>query len=340
MNLSVVIATYDRHALLRRLLSQLSAQTADTFEVVVVDDGSTPAVALDDLETPYPLRLIRQQNGGAASARHAGVLAARAPIVLFVDDDMQIGPDFVEQHLAGHHCGSGVVLGRIKADPALPSMPLFERWHSRMLDRKAEGIRDGSLPLRGNLFFTGNVSLRRDDYLKVGGFDASLRQSEDIELGLRLEKAGVAFQFREAAWTMHGSDRRSLASWRARSHRYGICDHRIARKHPESRHASPWRFLFDLHPLARPLLALSVSAPRLGALAAPAAYAAASLADRLGFEGAAMAGTTLAYMIDYFRGVRSAAGSLAQTVSEVREFMARFERDRVELPEPQPRAAA
>ena len=174
----------------------------------------------------------------------------------------------------------------------------------------------------------------------MGGFDPSLRQSEDVELGLRLEKAGVAFQFRESAWTMHGSDCRSVASWRARSRRYGTCDERIARKHPESRHASPWRFLFDLHPLARPFLAAVVIAPVFGALAAPAAYRAARLADRLGFEGAAMAGTTLAYMIDYFRGVRSAAGSLAQSLREVLEFVARFERDRVELEEPPQRAAA
>ena len=274
------------------------------------------------------LCVLRQENAGAAAARHAGVLAARGDLILFVDDDMQIGHDFIEQHLAAHEAGRAVVLGRIKGDPALSEMPLFERWHSRMLDRKAEAIRDGTLALGGNLLFTGNVSLRREDYLAVGGFEPSLQQSEDIELGMRLQKAGVPFRFCEQAWTTHGSDRTSLATWRTRARRYGVCDHGIAARHPDLRGASPWRFFFDLHPLARPFLAAAVVAPGAAALLAGAAYAAARLADRLGLERLAIAGTTLAYMIEYFRGVREAAGSRAQCVSEVFDFRAKFSRSR------------
>ena len=319
MRLSVVIATYNRPALLARLLSQLAVQTARGFEVVVVDDGSSPPVAPGS-PLPIPVRLLRQDNAGAAAARHAGVLAATGEIILFLDDDMQIRPDFVGLHLASHGEGRAVVLGRIDADPALADMPLFERWHARMLDRKVERILDGTLTPRGNLLFTGNVSLRRDDYLAVGGFDRSLPQSEDVELGLRLEKAGVRFLFRPDAATMHGSDRTSVEAWRARARRYGLCDYRIAQKHPDVAHASPWRFLFELHPLARPLLAAAVLAPGAAAFLAGAAYGAARLADAVGLSRLAIAGTTLTYMIDYFRGVREAAGPLSSALREAREF--------------------
>jgi serine acetyltransferase/GT2 family glycosyltransferase len=329
VNLSIVIATWNRLASLRRLLVQLAEQTvpAAGYEVVVVDDGSTPKVDLVDLRPPYALRLMRQENAGAASARHAGVLAARGEVVLFLDDDMQVDRDFLEQHLLSRREGDGraVVLGRIKADPEVAKMPLFERWHSWMLDRKAESIRDGKTALKGNLLFTGNCSLLRADYLAVGGFDPSLPNSEDVELGLRLEKAGVEFRFSEAAWTLHSSDHTSLEKWCRRARRYGTCDHRIAAKHPELRHASPWRFVYELQPKARPFLAAAVLAPRAAAAAAGVAVRLAGWIDRAGFERPALSGTTLAYAMEYFSGVREAAGSTGKALEELLAFAARFE---------------
>jgi serine acetyltransferase/GT2 family glycosyltransferase len=330
MKLSVVIATYNRAALLRRLLLQLGEQTvpASDYEVCVVDDGSSQDVAeaLSDLRPPYALRLFRQRNEGAASARHAGVRAARGELILFLDDDMQIGRDFVEQHLRAHgSAGRAVVLGRIQADPALSKMPLFERWHSALLDRKAEAIREGSLQPTGDLLFTGNASLRRDDYLAVGGFDSSLPHSEDVELGLRLEKSGVAFRFCESAWTLHGSDHTSLSKWRARARRYGSCDRRIAQKHPDLRQASPWRFVYQLNPFARPFLAASLLAPSAAGSAAGWGVRMAELLDRAGLTRPALAGTTLAYAMEYFRGARESAGSAAAALEELLQFAGRFE---------------
>src|SRR5438132_1503222 len=176
MNVSVIIPTFNRPASLRRLLAQLDAQTLPStdFEVIVVADGSIPEVAqsLGDLQFRMTLRVFRRENGGPAAARHAGTLAARASLLVMLDDDMQVAPDFLEQHLAAHsRAGRAVVLGRIRADATLRGVPLFERWHAHLLDRKADAVREGELQLRGTLLFTGNVSLRREDYLAVGGFD-------------------------------------------------------------------------------------------------------------------------------------------------------------------------
>lgn len=328
MNLSVVIATWNRPGRLRRLLSQLCRQTlpAEEFEVVVVDDGSeTPAAeALAGLEPAFALRIVRQRNAGAAAARHAGAVAAAGEILVLIDDDMQVAPDFLEQHLAVHRlAGRVVVLGRIGADAGLRELPLFERWHAHLLDRKADRIRSGELQARGNLLFTGNVSLRREDYLAAGGFDVTLGQSEDIELGMRLQKLGVAFQFSEAATSLHGSDHDSLARWRRRARRYGACDLRVGRKHPDLRDASPWRLLFDLHPLTRAFIRAALRAPAIGRMLAAMALALALLLDQLGLEQAAFAGMSVAYSLEYFRGVREEAGPRA--FAELAEFADRFE---------------
>jgi serine acetyltransferase len=219
-----------------------------------------------------------------------------------------------------------VVLGRIQADAALWKMPLFERWNAALLDRKADAMARGELLPRGNLLFTGNASLRREDYLAVGGFDASLPNSEDVELGLRLEKAGVQFRFCPDAPTLHGSDHTSLRKWRARAVRYGVCDQRIAKKHPELRHASPWRFVYELHRITLPFIALAVLLPRAASLLAGLSARFAELADRVGLRRIAHSGTTLAYATDYFRGVRDGAGSLRAALLELIDFAGRFEK--------------
>jgi serine acetyltransferase/GT2 family glycosyltransferase len=321
--LSVVVATHDRPALLARLLEQLARQTlpATDFEVVVVDDGSAEPVApaLAARSFPYALRVETQANAGAAAARHRGAVAARGALLVVVDDDMEVGPDFLERHLARHPEGSRkVVLGAIRPPPSIARLPLFERWGQRSLEAFAARALAGGA-VRGNNVYTGNVSFRRADYVAVGGFDAALGHSEDAELGLRLEKAGVAFEVAPDAYTVNGTDHTSLARWRRRARLYGVFDERIARKHRDLRHASPWRFLPDLNPVARTVILGTVLAPPVARAIAGAAYGVAAAADRLGLERAALAGVNFSYGLEYYGGVRGEAGA-AGTLRELADW--------------------
>ncbi len=324
--LSVVLATYNRPELLVRLLRQLDRQTlaAGDFEVVVVDDGSRPPVGdrLAELQVGYELRLEEQPNRGAAAARHRGIAAARGEILVIVDDDMQIGEGFLEQHLRRHGSGTRkVVLGRIEADPDL-AMPLFERWHAAKIAERNARFASGAQAPSGASLYTGNVSLRRRDYLEAGGFDPAFGHSEDVELGLRLQKAGVSFEYAPEAVSLHDSDHTSLGAWRARAAQYGAYDRRIWRKHPDLLGSSPWRFLFELNPLARPVMAATIAAPALARPLGLLAYSVADAFGRLGFERVALAGTNLAFGLDYFRGLRADAGSLPAALAELAAYAA------------------
>jgi serine acetyltransferase/GT2 family glycosyltransferase len=320
---SVVIATFNRGALLRRLLDDLAQQTlpAAEFEVVVVDDGSTQPVLplLAPLAFPFALRVETQQNAGAAAARHRGVTAARAEIVVILDDDMQVEPAFLEAHLRAHPPGTRrAVLGAIRRPPDFEEMPLFERWHQKLLEGFAERAAGGEARLRGNELYTANLSFRREDYLAVGGFDRGLERSEDAELGLRLEAHGVEIGFADQAASVNGSDHTSLEKWRGRSVRYGAFDAVIARKHARVRHASPWRYFESVSPLAAPLLFGPSLLPPAARLAGSAAYAAAAAADRLGWRKLAYTGVGVTYGIDYFRGLRAELGGLGMLVDLAR----------------------
>ena len=324
---SVVIATYERPASIERLVRQLGAQSlaADELEVVVVDDGSTPPVAprLRRLAVPCALTVLTQENAGAAAARRRGIEAARGGLVIVVDDDMQVGPDFVAAHLDAHPSGSRrAVLGWVRLDPTR-QMPLFERQHARALEHLADDVVAGRWTLEGTNLYTGNVSFRREDYLAVGGFDPSLGRSEDAELGVRLEKAGVTLCFSEAARALHSSDHASVRGWMRRAFEYGVWDLRISRKHPDVAAASPWRFLFRVSPVSRPLLLASVLVPFLTRPLARLAARVALVVDLWGWERVALAGATFVYGLEYFRGVRAESGSRAAAVADLRGHLRR-----------------
>jgi GT2 family glycosyltransferase len=273
---------------------------------------------------PYALNVKEQANQGAAAARHQGALAARGDLLLITDDDMQVPPDLLARHVARHEGAERrVVLGRIRPDPGLSTMPLFERWYAHQLDKMVQRMREGQLRPRGGHLFTGNVSLRREDYVAVGGFDPALKRSEDLELGLRLEKAGVQVVFAEEAYTLHGSDHTDLGTWLRRAFLYGVYDSRIRDKHPEVIHADPWRFFFRLSPLARPLLLLAAALPKASRPLSALAWEAVSAADRLGLEQLAFAGSSVVYQMEYYRGVREEAGSLRSMAKGFARYLGR-----------------
>ncbi|RYZ65692.1 MAG: glycosyltransferase family 2 protein, partial [Proteobacteria bacterium] len=138
--LSVVVATYNRPESLLRILRELEAQICDPsrFEVVVVDDGSLEDTTAKVRQAVagggfgrLTLELYRQPNGGAARARQKGAELARGALVLFVDDDMLLPPEFVASHLAAHEGHTRrVVMGRLRSAPGLAEMPLFERFYA------------------------------------------------------------------------------------------------------------------------------------------------------------------------------------------------------------------
>ena len=321
---SVVIATYNRQELLRRLLEQLDDQTIGTshYEVIAVDDGSKEDTRekLAGLRTKYPLRIERQENAGAATARQRGVDLATGKIIVIVDDDMQVGRDFLEKHLAKHATDRTVVLGRLRPDAKLSDMPLFERFYARVLAGKAEAFAAGKAQVRGHDVYTGNVSFPRKLFLEAGGFDAQFRALEDEELGIRLEKAGATFAFANEAESIHGSDWTSMKAWMNRAQRDGVYQAKVSRKHPDHAEASPWRHLPNLNPVSRPFMALSLAAPAATSLLAGAAIRTAAAFDKIGLEPVAIAGATFVYGLQYYRGVRQETGGALDVMREYREF--------------------
>src|SRR5690606_1302330 len=118
-------------------------------------------------------------------------------------------------------------------------------------------------------------------------------------LGLRLEKAGARLAFAPEAITVHNTDHTDLEVWLSRAYRYGLWDSVIGRKHPELEIADPWRFLYRVSPLSRPLLVAAGVWPELGRNLWRPVMSLAERCDESGQQRLAMAATTLVYGLAY-----------------------------------------
>lgn len=222
---TIIIPTYNRARYLARALDALERQTVSngTFDVVVIDDGSTDDTA-EIARRPYafPMQLITQTNQGPAAARNAGICRATGDVILFVDDDVIPAPDLVALHLGMHAGEARVVIGRMTA-PAHGRQPFWAKWEQLMLERQYGDMVAGRFQPCPRQFYTANASVRRDDLVRAGLFDPSFRRSEDVELAYRLERLGLPFVFVSEARVLHDTPR-TLQAWIHMAEQYGYYD--------------------------------------------------------------------------------------------------------------------
>ncbi len=324
-SISVVIATFNRLDSLLWLLDDLNGQVgvAGGFDVTVVDDESFVPVEVEVSARPtkFPCQVIRRPNGGPGAARDTGIKASAGSIIVILDDDMVVPAGFLASHQDPFSKGADVVLGHIRA-PRNATLPLFERFHQRTLDRFVEAHSRGDAIVEGVRLCTGNVSFRRSAYDDVGGFDLTLKRCEDRDIGIRFEQAGYRFAFTTQGWSEHRSDHEDVETWRRRSALYGSLDTRIAAKFPHEARLSPWSFLRRLPKVSIPILAFAALFPRVGHHLAGAVYAVGRAADDRKFERAAMLGASLCYGTEYYCGVGAAlaAGRRRNVFGSYRAF--------------------
>jgi len=204
--LSVVIPTYNKANLLRATLKSLSEQNISptTFEVIVVDDGSSDGTRdfLEKLKPNFSLRCVfHDANRGRAVARNSGVTRAEGEIVVFLDGDMVVIPGFLRAHIRCHDEGAGrVVIGNVVPAEYVPRDRLSRYLATRGVHKLFPGE---AVPFR--YFVTNNSSLRRADLIRAGRFDERLVAwgGEDLELGYRLGEMGLEFFYCPSAVSYH-----------------------------------------------------------------------------------------------------------------------------------------
>ena len=197
--ISVVVPVRNDPGHLRSCLEGLAASRGADHETIVVDDASTddsPAVAAS-----LGARVLRmERRSGPAAARNRGAEAARGEHLLFVDADVVVHPETV-----------GQVAAAFAADPTLDALfgsydrrPGADNFLSQYKNLFHHFVhQEGSA--EASTFWSGCGAIKRSVFLEMGGFDTRYARPciEDIELGVRLRRAGRRIALRREIQAQH-----------------------------------------------------------------------------------------------------------------------------------------
>lgn len=178
---AIIIPTYNRHNALAICLYSLARVVGNfqQLEVIVVDDGSdSPPYEIINWSKKYlDIRLICQPNGGPASARNSGALAAKAKNLVFIDDDCTPHIAWFKEFVTVMEQNPDAMLGG-RVVNGLPGN-LFSETTQLIITYLSETSRVATE--KPTFFPTNNLVVPRQTFLDLGGFNAALRFGEDRE---------------------------------------------------------------------------------------------------------------------------------------------------------------
>jgi GT2 family glycosyltransferase len=196
LRVSIVIPTYQRGDILADTIAMALAQDYPDFEVIVVDQSLETPPAVRELiaaSADCPLRYMRLTTPNLPGARNAGVLAATGEVIVFIDDDVVIGPDFLASYARVFEDPAvggamGMTLAPGGRDPDLDAIDRQFTVQKRFPDGTAQV-----------LWLVGcNCAYRRKAILEAGMSDERFTGSawsEDVDLSVRVRHLGCMFLY-------------------------------------------------------------------------------------------------------------------------------------------------
>ena len=178
---SVIIPTYNRRAMLLEAIDSVHAQSAHVFELIVIDDGSTDATLEHLVRFAGTIQIDRINHRGPAAARNRGVAIARAPLVAFLDSDDLWAPNKLECQLAFMRTNPGCAISQ--------TGEIWIRNGRRVNPGMRHRKRAGDIfidSLHTCLVSISAVMIRTELFRSTGGFDESMDAAEDYDLWLRI----------------------------------------------------------------------------------------------------------------------------------------------------------
>jgi GT2 family glycosyltransferase len=185
LTVSVIIPVHNGGDKFRRCLLSVKALRTPPAEVIVVADGNSDGSW--KLAEEFDMRVLkRPASGGPARARNMGAHHAKGDILFFIDADVTIPEDAIEQ-----------VVNAFQNDPDLDALigsyddePFESNFLSQYKNLLHHYVHQNSNK-EASTFWGACGAIRRDVFLKMNGFDKTYRRPsiEDIELGYRLKQS-------------------------------------------------------------------------------------------------------------------------------------------------------
>ena len=234
MKYSFIVPVYNRPDEVDELLESLEGQTLKDFEVVVVEDGSDKPCKdvcdrhADVLDIHYYIK----PNSGPGQSRNYGAERAGGEYLIVLDSDVVLPEGYLaavdkelQDSLADAFGGP---------DRAHPSFTDTQKAISYSMTSfyTTGGIRGGNKKLDKFYPRSFNMGIRRETYMSLGGF-SRMRFGEDIDLSIRIFKAGCRCRLFPEAWVWHKRRTDFRKFWR-QVYNSGIARINLYKKYPES----------------------------------------------------------------------------------------------------------
>ena len=201
---SAVVPVHNGSAYVAEAIQSILGQTRPPIECLVIDDGSTDGTAEVVGRFGREIAYVRQDRSGVSTARNHGAALARGRLVAFLDHDDTWLPTKLERQLEALSASATIALCAVDV--------VDERGTIRRTMR----LRPREDLITGMLMFDGTETvscsstglMRREQLLKIGGFDPALSVSADWDLLFRMALAGDVASVDESLvrYRVHGAN--------------------------------------------------------------------------------------------------------------------------------------
>ncbi len=248
VDISVIMPCHNRSHDLGRILAAYDRQAGDEpFEIIAVDDGSndtTFEILSSYQPTRFSLHPVRQEkNQGPAAARNRGIALARAPLILFIGDDVLPDPYLIRGHLIQHRrypAQEIAILGRVQWPRDLPVNTLMQHIDGIGAQQFSYHYFRDQQEYDFRHFYTANISVKKDllcsQQTSPNGkiFDTNFPYAafEDVELSYRLALRGLRIIYAYPLLGYH-YHYHTIWSFSTRQYRAGLMACVLIKKHPK-----------------------------------------------------------------------------------------------------------
>lgn len=186
--ISIIIPTYLEEKYIENTLKSLQNQTYKNFEIIVSDSNSSDKTRT--IAKNYADKVVNVKQRGIGLGRNRGAKVATGGIILFLDADTILEPNFLENVLGAFRSRNvALSCGMLKSDGSLSARFIFwgTGWLAWILSKIGYPVMYGMC-----------LAVRKSVFDRVGGFNESLNTAEDVDFTRRASKFGKCVVLRNA----------------------------------------------------------------------------------------------------------------------------------------------
>lgn len=194
IDVSIIIPLYNKEKFIEYTIKSVLNQTLKNFECIIVNDFSTDNsldTAKKIINNDYRFKIINHKaNRGLSESRNTGIRASIGKYITFLDADDMLMPESLElrkkmldnhnsDEIIGVYCKSVSIEENVKIAPAKKNYSM---------------TKIGYINAKGNCPFNANQPmLKRESFVKFGGFNPKLSQAEDYDMWMKILRSGYEF---------------------------------------------------------------------------------------------------------------------------------------------------